>query len=371
MNVMSLASVSKQWHRVMFSLSQLKVTLGRVFTSNYEVNPMHFTRSNSLKLINSQHRDIHTFDEIDYHMYLNTFLARLPPLVTQLHLVLKTPGFSPFSETQFIYHFAKNLTILILEDAFIRSTTLEKLPHLKHLKFIHSKTLSPVIDAKNLDHVDLIEDVPYTGCSSKLTNRTGRVIIHTDKNKVEGFMNNGLFVGPVKMTMYIDNTVHRRYEGYVNDAHNPHGHGVCVWESHHKHITLSPSRYEGEYQNGDRHGKGVMIYVDGSKYDGDWVVNRHGKGVMHFSDGATYDGDYVNGSAHGIGTLHNPSGEYYRGEFETGVMQGKGTITSKQGTYIGYFRNNLYHGYGEKTDIVTNTMYVGNWSMVNFMEKVS
>jgi hypothetical protein len=363
-NIMSLSSVSKQWHRVMFSLGQLKVTLGRLFTSNYEVNPMRYTRANSLKLVSTQKRDPNTFDDIDYHMYLNTFLARLPPLVTQLHLAHKASGILNFSETQFLFHFSKNLTHLVLEDTYIRSTILEKLPHLKHLKFIHTRILSQVIDTKPLDHVDLIEDVPYSGNSSKLANRTGRVIIHTEKNKVEGFMNNGLFVGPVKMTMYMDNTVYRRYDGYVNDAHNPHGHGVCVWLSHHKHnqtTALSPSRYEGEYQNGDRHGKGVMNYVNGSKYEGDWIVNRHGYGVMKFSDGATYEGDYVNGSAHGIGTLHHPSGQYYHGEFENGVMQGKGTITRKEGKYTGYFRNNLYHGHGEKTDIATNTTYIGNW----------
>jgi len=39
------------------------------------------------------------------------------------------------------------------------------------------------------------------------------------------------------------------------------------------------------------HGKGKLEFVDGKKYDGDFIEdNKHGKGVFEWPDGKKYDG---------------------------------------------------------------------------------
>ena len=50
--------------------------------------------------------------------------------------------------------------------------------------------------------------------------------------------------------------------------------------------------------SGVKSGKGLYIFTDGSKYDGDWVDNsRDGKGKRSFINGDSYDGDWVRDGA--------------------------------------------------------------------------
>jgi hypothetical protein len=45
--------------------------------------------------------------------------------------------------------------------------------------------------------------------------------------------------------------------------------------------------YEGEFQYDVKKGKGTMIYVDGSKYEGSWLNNlRHDKGYFESKCGS-------------------------------------------------------------------------------------
>ena len=38
-------------------------------------------------------------------------------------------------------------------------------------------------------------------------------------------------------------------------------------------------RYEGEFKNSKKNGKGIMYYNDGGRYEGDWInKKREGKG---------------------------------------------------------------------------------------------
>lgn len=48
-----------------------------------------------------------------------------------------------------------------------------------------------------------------------------------------------------------------------------------------------------------------MIYANGSKYEGDWKNDiREGKGIFYFSNGDTYEGDFKNNIIDGNGTIH-------------------------------------------------------------------
>lgn len=71
-------------------------------------------------------------------------------------------------------------------------------------------------------------------------------------------------------------------------------------------------RYEGEWLDGESHGKGVYYYADGSYYDGSWVVGKMtGKGTFVYANGNRYTGDFLNDFKDGTGTLLCPNGEKY------------------------------------------------------------
>lgn len=76
--------------------------------------------------------------------------------------------------------------------------------------------------------------------------------------------------------------------------------------------------------NGQRSGKGIAISSeDGTKYEGEWLNNlRHGKGVETWTDGAVYKGDYAEGKKVGNGLFKWADGSSYEGEFADNMIQG-------------------------------------------------
>ena len=52
------------------------------------------------------------------------------------------------------------------------------------------------------------------------------------------------------------------------------------------------------------HGRGIFIWSDGRKYEGDYVNDRkEGFGVFTFRDGRIYEGEWINGRQHGKGVF--------------------------------------------------------------------
>lgn len=111
------------------------------------------------------------------------------------------------------------------------------------------------------------------------------------------------------------------------------------------------SKYEGDFKDGIRHGRGIMTWKDGAKYDGEWKDGmRHGKGIMTWKTGEKYEGEFKNDERTGYGTYTWPETEKgylfkYVGYFKNGDMEGKGT---------GY-----YVGGGTETGIWKNGEFVG------------
>lgn len=63
-----------------------------------------------------------------------------------------------------------------------------------------------------------------------------------------------------------------------------------------KHKVVFPN------PNGKRHGKGVRVYANGNRYEGDWRDDRyHGKGTLSWATGGKYVGEFRNGLFHGRG----------------------------------------------------------------------
>jgi len=60
-----------------------------------------------------------------------------------------------------------------------------------------------------------------------------------------------------------------------------------------------------------------------------------------------YEGDFFEGSATGEATIRFIDGREYTGEVEAGQANGIGSMTTENTSYLGGFKNNLYHGEGE------------------------
>ena len=84
-----------------------------------------------------------------------------------------------------------------------------------------------------------------------------------------------------------------------------------------------PTSYEGDYVNGRRSGKGVQIYANGDRYEGEWRYDSpNGKGKKTWIKGSNYVGDFVNGEMDGVGKLTLRSGRIFGGHWESSSYLG-------------------------------------------------
>lgn len=82
----------------------------------------------------------------------------------------------------------------------------------------------------------------------------------------------------------------------------------------------------GEYENGNRIGKGKIEWEDGDWYYGEWNNKGiNGKGEYHFSNGNWEKGTFLNGKLHGFGTFYSAKAKRTdTGEFKNGERTGNG-----------------------------------------------
>jgi len=68
------------------------------------------------------------------------------------------------------------------------------------------------------------------------------------------------------------------------------------------------SRYEGEWLNDKRHGKGKCLFSDNSIYSGEFRNDEmDGNGIYKWNDGCEYNGEWTNGKMDGDGEYKNPT----------------------------------------------------------------
>lgn len=88
-------------------------------------------------------------------------------------------------------------------------------------------------------------------------------------------------------------------------------------------------------------------YQNGDVYEGEWQDGlRHGFGRMTYAeDGATYEGGWEHGLESGRGTKRYLDGIEYVGEFERGMMHGRGRFTMADGVVLdGAFLEDEWQG---------------------------
>lgn len=81
-------------------------------------------------------------------------------------------------------------------------------------------------------------------------------------------------------------------------------------------------RYSGETLDGIPHGRGTIVWPDGTVYRGQWEGGRmEGEGEISWPSGAAYRGQWRDGRKHGAGTIFLPGGEALQGTWEHGRLQ--------------------------------------------------
>ena len=122
------------------------------------------------------------------------------------------------------------------------------------------------------------------------------------------------------------------------------------------------SRYEGEIRNQKFEGEGTYFFTDGGKYVGEWKDGeRNGKGILYDGKKVRYTGEWRDGLLHGQGTYHFSEGGRYEGSWVKGMKEGIGTLYYKDGnTYTGRWANDMRSGKGTLA-FSDGSQYTGDW----------
>jgi hypothetical protein len=89
---------------------------------------------------------------------------------------------------------------------------------------------------------------------------------------------------------------------------------------------------------------GAFFYKNGNRYEGQWQDNqKHGKGTMFYASGDVYVGTWVNGHRHGFGTYTTESGDAYEGQWVNDKREGPGLYyyRQKERIYDGEWVNDI------------------------------
>jgi hypothetical protein len=130
-----------------------------------------------------------------------------------------------------------------------------------------------------------------------------------------------------------------RWGGVCGPDGRAGGRGVAEWSSAGK-----VARYEGDYRDGKRDGRGVQTLVNGDRYEGEFRDDKlHGHGVYTFADGTRYEGEFRDDNFNGRGVLTGANGDRYEGEFRDDRANGRGIYTLAGGDrYDGDWRDGCF-----------------------------
>ncbi|MBX2891313.1 MAG: caspase family protein [Saprospiraceae bacterium] len=130
--------------------------------------------------------------------------------------------------------------------------------------------------------------------------------------------------------------------------------------------------YTGQFVNGNREGRGTLVFANNNVYEGQFSRNRiNGEGSMTYSNGDKYVGSWFMDQPNGKGKYYFKSKERYEGDFKSGKFEGQGTMYYPDGAYYtGSWKNNRKNGQGRLVDS-RGKATTGTWSMGNFVSSSS
>ena len=174
-----------------------------------------------------------------------------------------------------------------------------------------------------------------------------------------------------------------KYEGEWKDGKR-HGKGIYTWPD--------GGKYDGEWEDGEIHGQGILVLSDGYTEEGEFSDNEliigtvtwpngekafldgskgfssivegedgNGKGFKQYPDGSSYSGEWKDGEYQGHGTFIHSDGSLEKAQWHEGKKQGEGKVLQVNGiSYEGNFENDKRHGRGYYR-IPGRSMYEGEW----------
>lgn len=142
----------------------------------------------------------------------------------------------------------------------------------------------------------------------------------------------------------------------LHGTETPHGSGRFDYGEH-------GGFYEGQWSQGNWHGRGRRSTSDGEMYEGDFEQGRrHGWAVLTLADGGEFQGRFEYGDMV-YGTMNYPDGTIYRGRWDDGFHHGKGTLSFSSGAkYYGHFRNGQKDGFGKEYGCSGALVYEGQYA---------
>nr|XP_020729379.1 MORN repeat-containing protein 1 isoform X4 [Odocoileus virginianus texanus] len=155
------------------------------------------------------------------------------------------------------------------------------------------------------------------------------------------------------------------YRASVGKGGRRTGYGVYVYPN-------SFFRYEGEWRGGKKHGRGKLLFKDGSYYEGDFVDGEiTGEGCQHWAltghgclvdaDGQVYWGSFHDNKRHGQGRMIFRNGDEYEGNWVRDQRQGHGMLRLVDGsTYEGQWHSGVFSGQGSMAHC-SGVIYRGMW----------
>ena len=114
--------------------------------------------------------------------------------------------------------------------------------------------------------------------------------------------------------------------------------------------SIDDADYHGEFKEGLRDGKGMMLFSDNNIFEGQWKCGkREGKGKLTHRNAVVYEGFYKDDLPHGFGKSNTAEG-IYEGLFENGKKSGRGTMRYSNGDiYLGEWADDKWHSLGKIT----------------------
>lgn len=94
------------------------------------------------------------------------------------------------------------------------------------------------------------------------------------------------------------------------------------------------STYVGNVRAGERQGTGTYVFTNGNRYEGEWQDNfRRGKGTLYYTkSGNKYEGEFLDGKRHGYGTFYSAKNilSEYEGYWANDQRNGSATIRMRK-----------------------------------------